>query len=543
MYIVFRSRQKRKRDRKPEINFFLKMKFVFYYLLVLIATQSCITVRSFNADMRTLRNPEKLKKDVAFAQRKLIKLHPELYQYISKEGLTAKFDSVTAALDTPITSNDFFFRLSPVISAVRQGHARLWPLYRKLTYKESMLEDRRGISPLSKLNFVLDSNKLIVTRNNLPKSPLVPGTEIKKINGLTPDEILTPYKPTFGSDGFNTTYIRHHLEGSIPLFLYFRQGTTDSIHCEIIGHDSASAVTINFPVSQDGTFFPQTPEEIVAHKAERKRKKLQGYNYVTEQYSKSLGFTGADNSIALLRILDFASGRYSKFYEKTFALLDSLQTQNLILDLRDNPGGNLNDAVDLYSYLAEKDFQFIDASIVSSKTSLLSHNFFRNKTFTQGAFTIPFIPLIATYMGVTWCKVHKNESGQYTCPFKEAKLQQVKSTRFKGKLYVMINGGSFSAASLLASNLKGSGRGIFVGEETGGAYNGCVAGAIRTYVLPHSKLPITFGLISIQPHYKSEIVGRGIFPDVEIKPTIEERIKQMDPELQWILDDIERKHY
>jgi C-terminal processing protease CtpA/Prc len=44
---------------------------------------------------------------------------------------------------------------------------------------------------------------------------------------------------------------------------------------------------------------------------------------------------------------------------------------------------------------------------------------------------------------------------------------------FKGKIYVMINGGSFSASSLISSNLKLK-RVTFVGEETGGAFNGTV---------------------------------------------------------------------
>jgi C-terminal processing protease CtpA/Prc len=43
----------------------------------------------------------------------------------------------------------------------------------------------------------------------------------------------------------------------------------------------------------------------------------------------------------------------------------------------------------------------------------------------------------------------------------------------KEKIYVMINGGSFSASSLISSNLK-TPKVTFVGEETGGAFNGTV---------------------------------------------------------------------
>jgi hypothetical protein len=40
------------------------------------------------------------------------------------------------------------------------------------------------------------------------------------------------------------------------------------------------------------------------------------------------------------------------------------------------------------------------------------------------------------------------------------------------------------------------------------------------------------------PHHKTEIKGRGIFPDKEIIPTLEDRLKGNDPELSWILKDI-----
>lgn len=45
-------------------------------------------------------------------------------------------------------------------------------------------------------------------------------------------------------------------------------------------------------------------------------------------------------------------------------------------------------------------------------------------------------------------------------------------------------------------------------------------------------------MIVVQPHYKSKIEGRGIFPDKEIVPTIENLIKQQDPEIEWVKNQI-----
>ena len=118
------------------------------------------------------------------------------------------------------------------------------------------------------------------------------------------------------------------------------------------------------------------------------------------------------------------------------------------------------------------------------------------------------------------------------------KLKKANATNFKGKIYVLINGGSFSASSIISSNLKGSKRATFVGEETGGAFNGTVAGKMPLIEMPNSKLNVRMGLMACIPVYKTDVEGHGIYPDQEISPTLDDRIKGNDPEMNWILSDI-----
>jgi hypothetical protein len=56
--------------------------------------------------------------------------------------------------------------------------------------------------------------------------------------------------------------------------------------------------------------------------------------------------------------------------------------------------------------------------------------------------------------------------------------------------------------------------------------------------LPHSNLKVRVGLLACIPHYKTDIEGRGIFPDKEIIPTLEDRINGNDPEMNWVLQDL-----
>jgi C-terminal processing protease CtpA/Prc len=145
-------------------------------------------------------------------------------------------------------------------------------------------------------------------------------------------------------------------------------------------------------------------------------------------------------------------------------------------------------------------------------------------------------------MGIGLFRINKGSDGKFYFNSFQSKLKKPNPNRYKGKVYVLINGGSFSASSLLSSNLKGSGRAVFVGEETGGAYNGCVAGFMPVHKLPHSKLNLKFGIAQIQPFFKTEIIGRGIFPDIEVLPTIEDRLKGIDPEITRVLEDFKKSN-
>ena len=59
----------------------MKKIFAFFLSLTLV---SCISVEQYNKNLETPIEAEHLKKDVDFAYKKLEKLHPKLFWYITK---------------------------------------------------------------------------------------------------------------------------------------------------------------------------------------------------------------------------------------------------------------------------------------------------------------------------------------------------------------------------------------------------------------------------------------------------------------------------
>ncbi len=519
-----------------------KQKIFLRILILVLCISGCASVDKYNAQINTVRNEKDLKSDVDYIRYKLEKLHPDLYHYITKEQLNYKFDSLKSSLVSPMTSNELFFKLSPVIASIKQGHTQTFPLTKKLKSPEKRAINLRGQSPLNLFDFELFNDQLYIVKNNSKDSTIKAGTEILTINAVAPRDIISAYKNTFTSDGYNTTFIYRRLAKSFPRFFYYQYGITDSVICQLNYKDSIRTVTLRRPEKLKTLAgkkpIEQTIQEKQKQKVESQKRRLQGYDALKRMYSKQLSFPTKDSSIAIMRIADFTKGTYKQFYKKSFQQLGSLHTKDLILDLRDNTGGRLREIHTLYSYLTDSSFHFVEKSEVSSKTSLWHLGYYHDEPLWQKVIQTALFPIIVGIDGYTYLKTKKGLDNKYRFSLKESRLAHPKVDRFKGKVYVLINGGCFSATCILSSNLKGSKRAVFIGQETGGADNGCVAGIMPVRTLPKLKLSVSFGLLVCQATYRSEIDGRGIFPDIEIIPTLQDRINGTDPELQWVLNDI-----
>jgi hypothetical protein len=503
-----------------------------------------MTVDRYNSQINTLRTEKDLKKDVDYIERKLEKLHPDLYRYITQKDLENKFDSLKESITSPMTSRDFYFRLSPVIASIKQGHTQTFPLTPKLKFAERIIEKSKGLTPLAQYEYELIDNRLYIVKNNSADSCIKPGTEVLSVNGVKPLDIISKYRNTFTSDGYNTTFITRKLGKAFARFYYYQYGLTDSVSCELNYRDSIRLINLFRLEKTKKTVVKKSKEQLATEKRlqveENRKRRLLGYDPLRKMYSKLLTFPVKDSSVAIMKVSDFMKGNSGKFYKKSFQLLDSVHAKALILDFRDNGGGYIREINTLYSYLADSSFRLIDKSEVTSRTSLWHFGYYHDKPLWVQAIQTVLLPFVIGTDIYTFLKIRKEKDQHYYFSFRDSRPTKPQKNRFKGKVYVLINGGCFSATCLISSNLKGSKRALFVGEETGGSYNGCVAGILPVSTLPASKVGVRYGLLEIKTHYTSEKDGRGIFPDIPITPTIKDRVEGNDPELQWVLRDLHR---
>jgi C-terminal processing protease CtpA/Prc len=510
------------------------MKNSIFLLLVLTLFVQCTSIKRHNEHLNDLISVQNLKADVDFTYDKLQKSHPKLYWYISKEELSYKFDSLKNSITKPLNSFEFYKKLSPVITAIKQGHISISPPSKKRTKKEIESFTKKGISPFSQFDFEIFNDKLYVIKNKSYDKSIKIGTEVKAINNENISDLFNEYKKEFSSDGYNKTFINRRLPQYFQGAYTLKNGFQDSLKYNLNFNDVQRIVSIIRKVVDTTKPKKEIKKKLTAFDKAKKKtddrdKSTYGYNSDTKTNNRNLKFIEKDSGIAVIKIRSFSNGNYRRFYEESFGKIDYYKSKTLIIDFRDNGGGRLAEVADLYSYLSDSTFVFLEKSEVASKTSMFKSNPLIGLPFLL-KFAIPF------YYPYIFFAVHKNDGGYYYAT--ETKPHKIKKDAFKGKIYVLINGGSFSASSIISSNLKGSNRAVFVGEETGGSYNGTVAGRMSVIKLPKSAISIKIGLMLVVPLHKTSINGHGIYPDKKIIPTLEDRINEIDPELNWILNDI-----
>lgn len=518
-------------------------------LLILISfvLTNCTSVERFNQKLEQPIPAEQLQKDIDYTQRKLQKYYPNLYGYISKEQLDFKFDSIRKVVSKPMTSKEFYFVMSPVIASVRQGHMSMSPVSKRVPKKEAKRLKKAGDGPLSQFVFEWKGEKLYVVKSKAKKNKIDEGTEVVSINQLTPQSLFSKYRKSMTSDGFNTTFIRKSFSKRFGLYMTNEIGINDSLTYVFKKKDSVftKVVSRNKPlvktvsvVKDSAKVATKEPIDKAKLKKEKKLKKLYGFDATSKEYIKSLKVVPTDSSVAVLKIKNFSKGRYYKVYDEFFDSIKKMNIKNLVIDLRDNPGGRVADAVELYSYLTDKDYTILQPAEVTSKTSLWKWGAFRSAPKLAYPFIAAAYPF---YMGFSYFRTTKNDDGTYQYKLVGSRPKKNSPNYFSGKVYVLINGGSFSAACIVSSSLKSNANITFVGEETGGAFNGTVAGIMPVVQLPNSKIPLRLGLMNIKTINQTDVDGRGIFPDKEIIPTLEDKISNKDPELEWILEDVKSR--
>lgn len=450
---------------------------------------------SLSALAQTL-TPEQLKTDFTRFRTALNEVHPEMYRYTSKTKFDSLFEVTYAQLNRSMTQHEFYVTMVPLLTALRDGHIKWIVSGRDEHYPFST--DK--LFPL-KLYFL--NNKAWVVGNYGP-SHVPDGVELVSINGQSIATIIQKLFPnmTFADgDRIGGKYedLNRYFSGYYATFI----GAPNAF--EIVYKTGSEEKTVTVSSIAEKTI----KDYVEAHKPAAQ---------------KPFRLTFSDRQTAVMTIERFWSDEkeqdFHKFLKEAFLELKEKGAQNLVLDLRDNEGGEESWGVELYSYLAEKPFRYYDHISVRQK-----------KKFSFPAWTSNL------YKKLKWLAVKKRDNGYIMTMLPGLKTRKPKSDAFNGNVYVLINGNSFSVTTEFAARVHADKRATFIGQESGGGYKVNSSGIFTITQLPNSKIDLGIGTFGFNmANVPAEVrEGQGIVPDYVVAPTADDIIKHHDPVMEYTL--------
>jgi C-terminal processing protease CtpA/Prc len=220
--------------------------------------------------------------------------------------------------------------------------------------------------------------------------------------------------------------------------------------------------------------------------------------------------------IAKLRILYFDGASFNATLDTVFQSLHDHKTKSLILDLRGNPGGVDTYGAWLVAHFTNQPFRYFDRIHI---TTVLP-SFSTWKPGTSENLRNGVIPDSIRGGFLVTTKLHEGVG-----------LQNPASQPFLGKVIVLMDGGTFSTATDVTAILSQLTTATFVGEESGGTYEGNTSGLNALIKLPNSKLGLKINMYGYWNAVSGGQKGRGTMPDHPVVLRTNDLLEGFD--LQW----------
>lgn len=433
-------------------------------------------IMSLNA--QTYISYEEAKSDALQLQQKLLLVHPAVETVEDKYRVEQQIKRLIKLLPDQIEVTDFYNQLAIIIDSIPCGHTSMRPP--KL---EKVLN---GIS--FPIPFEYIEGKVVTKGENHIKEPTA--FELLSIDNVNIDTILN------------------------KLVKY--QNITDE---ELLYSKKKNAVA-RFNNNYN-LFYPSQPSynylikdvnsdlRIRSTADKSQKSKVQKQIPITYEYDK-------DQRIGKLDLNSFMGYdpyqlRYKLKIKNIFKQIEEQGVEKLIIDVRRNGGGAASNMNCILKYLLVNDFK-------SSKELKGKKAFIKDLFFTQ---QLSFI----------FEKKDKN----YIYLNRYCKLKSPKKKhRFDGKLVVLVDEGTFSAASLFSSLIKFNERGKLIGTIGGGSFDHTFGGFFKLIKLKNSRIQLTYPLckVILDVDHQAQDKGTNLRPHIYIEQTIDDYIVGKDTVLE-----------
>ncbi len=436
--------------------------------------------------------------------------HYNLFFNTPKSDYDAHFERLSAQIDACMSTSDVQVLLQKFMSFGRIAHARIdLPTDDYIAYRDN----GGALFPASLKS---DGRNLWVSRNLSLNTDIQSGDRIVSINGVATETLLHTFRSLVSAD--TDRMFGGLLESYFNLLMWLEYGPVASFELVLQRADD----TFNATVAGSAA-------ETLEQRSEQAAPALQlGWERVANVRDHGIGylrpgpfFNAEDPENAL-----WDTHQFIAFIDAAFAQFKSAQVRALLIDLRDNPGGDNSFSDPMVAWFADRPFRFAATFRVKVSEAFKASNEARLAT-SQAHQDDP-----------------NNTSAQFHAAYQDKKpgeffdhqlpLNTPRSDRLTAPVFLLINRHSYSNTVTVAAMAQDYGFATVLGEETTDLAT--THGAMEQFTLPNTGIQVGFPKARIvRPSGDTE--ARGVVPDHAIATPLFEDTS--DPVLRQALGYIE----
>jgi hypothetical protein len=425
-------------------------------------------------DYNKILSPQELCSDFDSLKTVMESVHPDIFYAFPKTVAEAKFDSIRSHLNKPMTVFQFNQSVKPYVTLFKDGHTSLSYSWR--FWQQSDLKLFPYKVKIDKQNF-----EVTIKRNSAAHAPVIPvSSQITHINGMSIEHIILNMRKYICAESDN--YLMSSMENEFSQLLWEAFNFANDFFITYITPES---------VSQDITVTGATTHEISKQEEETTASQDYSWRILTDNNSCLLEFNSFNNP-----------AKFDSLLVNMFTEIKEKNIEDLIIDLRNNGGGNSILGDEFLQYIAKEPFSMFGPTTVKISPYLKSFiRKFRNADYYKTLSDDNIDSLLNKPDGLEYASV-------------ELTSLRNNPLRYTGNVYALISGITFSSASDFAWVLKHYGIATLIGEETGGLIT-CY-GDVLSYKLPHSGLTLGVSYKKFYGIGASDEDNHGVMPDFVI---------------------------
>jgi C-terminal processing protease CtpA/Prc len=427
--------------------------------------------------------------DLSFMVRSMENAHPNLYHSITKDQYSKLKDSIVATLKDSMTRNEMRPAFVKMIAAIDEGHTTFG---NSLEFVYDMNTAKQPVFAVMMQSF--DGQYMIVKKDYSPNAVLQTGDRVTKINGYRVDSLVNAMAGYYGG----LPHWRQARVMEVLMLDLYRSGIRAPFDVEYFNGKEKKKAHLEGLSVQALLKAAQGNQSV-------------GTPFTFERLKNNLGYLN-------FRSMDRSYKQaFDTFLLKTFSEIQQQPINGLIIDLRENGGGDSELGDKLLQHITDKPYRMSGGVIWKISQEYKD-----------------YIGKMDSVHQATYANFIERQNGDFITGGEEApEKPKDNPLRYKGKVCFLIGNHTFSSANMLAATVMDYKLATLIGEISGEAPNDY--GDIFSIKLPQTGM--TFSTSSkqfVRPNGDKND-RNAVLPDIYVKqnPTNKQDDVQQRA-IQWV---------